>query len=137
MTTRNWISICIEVADIAASIEVYSNRWQLFKLVNKGGAGADEFATLELIDPMPLFRLGLYKERALDSIGRPIPSAKHARISLPKSGFWTWVDQVFGNRDCVESTPWSADLILRDTDGHMFVVYTTEPPASPPSTPRG
>ncbi len=136
MTNRNWISICIEVADIAAAIEVYSNRWHLFKLVNKGGEDADEFATLELIDPLTRFRLGLYKEGALDSSGRTIPSAKHARISLPKSGFWTWVDQAFGTRDCVESTPWSADLVLRDADGHMFVIYTTESPDSPASDPR-
>jgi len=116
------------VADIDAAIDVYSNRWQLFQLINKGGAGADEFAILELIDPLTRLRLGLYKEGALDSSGRSIPSAKHARISLPKSDFWTWIDQAFGMRDCVESTPWSADLVLRDIDGHMFVIYTTDFP---------
>jgi hypothetical protein len=139
MTNRNWISLCVEVEDIEAAIAVYSDRWKLFRIVNNGGAGDDAFATLELIDSETRFRLGLYKEGAMDSKGRRIPSAKHARISLPKSDFWSWVDLTFNSRARVESTPWSADVILQDSNGHMFVIYTTVPPTpdSPPPTPRG
>ena len=126
MSLQNWISISIEVADIDEAIEVYTNRWKLFRLVNKNGVDPVESATLELVDPKTRFRLELYKHGIIDSSGRLIPSAKHAHVSLPKSDFWSWVDQVVRMSDRVESTPWSAYVVLSDLDGHMFVIYTTE-----------
>ncbi len=123
---RNSISVCIEVSNINQAVDIYVNKWKLFELISKGGLGADEFANLQFIDSATRFRLGLYQAGQKDSHGRPLPSAKSARISIPKSDFWSWVDLVLGSREAVESTPWSADVILRDPFGHIFVIYTTE-----------
>lgn len=126
MSAPNWISISIEVGNIDKAIDLYSNRWKLFRLVNKNGVDSVESATLELVNSENRFRLGLHKHGELDSIGRSIPSAKHARISLPKSDFWSWVDITMRMSDRVESTPWCSYVVLSDVDGHMFVIYTTE-----------
>jgi hypothetical protein len=128
MERKNWITLCLEVPDIEAAIDLYVNTWMLFEDVNKIPEGRRASAILEFIDSSICFRLGLFPVGSADSEGQPIPSAKNARISLPKSDFWTWVDTIFSSRDVVESTPWSADVILRDPFGHMFVIYTTESP---------
>lgn len=124
---RNWVSISVAVTDVTAATNLYVNEWRLFSVVNAGGSGDDEFATLLFLDAATRFRLVVVKEGQRDAKGRAIPAARTARVSLPKVHFWEWVDAVFMNRQRVESSPWSADVILTDPFGHMFVIYTTEP----------
>ena len=118
----------MEVPDIEVAVDLYVNTWMLFKEVNEIAGGKRASADLEFINSSIFFRLGLDLEGSTDWQGRPLPSAKNARISLPKPDFWTWVDTVFGSRDGVESVPWRAYVVLRDPFGHMFVIYTTESP---------
>jgi len=124
-----WISASILVKDVEQSIELYVNKWKLFSVVNFGGSGESASAILKYRDPITKFRLYLTQDPdQRDTNGRQIPSGRFSRLSLPKTDFWEWVDDVFKDPSIVESTPWNANVILPDPSGHMFVVYTIESP---------
>ena len=119
---RNWITVGVSVPDISSAIEIYVNQWKLFTVLNWLGSGVEEFATLVAVGSTVPFHLHLGLEGCRDTRGELIPRGKTVYISFPKSDFWEWVDSTFGNRDSVETTPWSSDVILRDPFGHMLVV---------------
>lgn len=124
----NWIEASLLVGDVDQAVELYVNKWKLFEIENSGGASLSRIAMLRYTDKCTPFRLVVVQsDKRMDSKGRIIPAASHAKLSLPKSNFRRWVTDVFGKDDLVEYTPWSESVVLVDPWGHMFTIDTFEP----------
>lgn len=124
-----WIETAILVDDVDKAVDLYVNKWSLFRVENSGGDGPSRMAMLRYVDEQTPFRLVLVQAEQRDAQGRLIPAATHSKLSLPKINFWLWVKGAFGSDASVEYTPWSADVVLVDPWGHMLTIYTFEEPS--------
>lgn len=132
MNNQNlFISVSLHVSDIDQALATYVEKWKLFSIVNRNDSPNDSFVMLAFVDAEAKFQLILCQNPERKTIdGNIVPVSKTCHITLPKTGFWQWVNDVLKGDDMVEETPWCAYVCLRDPFGHMLTIQTQESPDS-------
>lgn len=124
--SREWFWLKMTVPNISQAVDVYVNRWKLFKVINWFHHPRDETAILEAIAPATnpfFFRLQFLLEGSRDAKGNLITGGKNVSFSFPKSDLWEWANEVFGNEEMIKETPWAASVTLNDPFGNVCGVH--------------